>query len=282
MHYTIRLGVLLFPLAVAFPVWGGVHLGFHYGHPGHFGHHGYYGHRYYCYPDWPYYSPYYPYRSHRYYGHYPYHEGLVYGLLSILRTVIGALFGYPRRNSYKDSARADDRSDERPATTGEEGGKNSTAERVDLSREWDLLASRRYGEALRGFEAVTQGNPGWGEPRIGYALASASLGTLSRGVWAMRRAYHREAVGTIKIDSRVRPLLERLLVRYRDTAQLDRLEAAFMRASLYFLLGNMGRAAPELEIALEEGDRSLSTLRLRGLIVKASEALREKIPRGRT
>jgi len=273
MNYTIRLWLLVFALGLAFPVQAGVHLGFHYGHYGHFGHHSYYGHRHHCYPYWPYYSHYYPDWSYRYYGHYPYYDGLVYGLLSIPRAVTGALFGSPQRYSYKDSARADYRSEERPATTGEESRKNSTAERVDLSREWDLLASRRYGAALRGFEAVApQGNPGWGEPGIGYALASASLGDFSRGVWAMRRAYRldREGVGSIKIDVRVRPQIERLLAQYQNTARVDRLEAAFMRASFYFLLGDMGRAEPEIKIALEEGDRSLSTLHLRDLIVKAS------------
>lgn len=159
MNY-IWLWLLVFALGLAFPVRGDVHLGFHYGQHGHFGHHGYYGHRYYCYPYWPYYSHDYLYRS---YAHYPYHDGLVYGLLSIPRAVTGALFGYPHRYSYKDSSRADYRSDERPATTGEESGRNSTAERVDLSREWDLLASHRYGAALRGFEAVASpGEPGLG------------------------------------------------------------------------------------------------------------------------
>ncbi|MGH8654998.1 MAG: hypothetical protein ACREYE_23780 [Gammaproteobacteria bacterium] len=272
MNYTIRLWLLVFALGLACPVQAGVHLGFYYGHHGHFGHHRYYRHRYDCYPCWPCYSHYYPDWSYRYYAHYPYHDGLVYGLLSIPRAVTGALFGSSHRYSYKDSSRADYRSNERPATTGEGSGRNSTAKRMDLSREWDLVASRRYGEALRGFEAVAQKNPGWGEPEIGYALASASLGNLSRGVWAMRRAYRldREVVGSIKIDARVRPQIERLLLQYQNNARVDRLEAAFMRASLYFLLGDMGRAELELKIALEEGDRSLSTLHLRGLIAKAS------------
>ncbi|MGH8594995.1 MAG: hypothetical protein ACREV3_14435, partial [Gammaproteobacteria bacterium] len=178
MNYTIRPWLLVFALGLVCPVQAGVQLGFHYGHHDHF------GHRYDCYPYWPYYSHYYPDWSYRYYAHYPYHDGLVYGLLSIPRAVTGALFGSPHRYSYKDSSRADHRSDEPP---GEDNGKNS--KRMDLSREWDLLASRRYGEALRGFEAVAQQNPRWGEPEIGYALASASLGNLSRGVWAMRRAY---------------------------------------------------------------------------------------------
>ncbi|MGH8594698.1 MAG: hypothetical protein ACREV3_12845, partial [Gammaproteobacteria bacterium] len=77
-------------------------------------------------------------------------------------------------------------------------------------------------------------------------------------------------VGSIKIDARVRPQIERLLAQYQNTARVDRLEVAFMRASLYFLFGDMGRAELELKIALEKGDRSISTLHLRGLIVKAS------------
>jgi len=275
MNDTIRVWLLVFALGLPFPVQAGMHLGFHYGHHDHFGHHSYYGYYYDCYPYWSYYCYYYPDWSYRYYGHYPYHDGLVYGLLSIPRAVTGALFGSPHRYSYKDSSRANYRSDEPP---GEDNGKNSTAEKVALSREWDLLASRRYGEALQGFEAVAQANPGSGEPKIGYALASASLGDFSQGVWAMRHAYRldREAVGSIKIDARIRPQIEHLLAGYRDTERVDRREAAFMRASLYFLLGDMGRAAPELEIALEEGDRSLSTLHLRGLIVQAAEALRDK------
>ncbi len=137
---------------------------------------------------------------------------------------------------------------------------------------WALLSDGQYSQALRRFLVEAENNPSKGTPKVGYALASAGLGNLSRAVWAMRRAFSHDpdSVHYVVIDERLRPRVQHLVEQY--DAILERTahnsEAAFMLAALNYLLGDIESARTAIDLAIEDGGRNSSTTNLKRLIDK--------------
>lgn len=131
---------------------------------------------------------------------------------------------------------------------------------------WTPLADGRSREALVRFTRLAERNPHHGVPRVGVALASATLGELEQGVEMMREALRvdADALVHVPVEPRLRKRLAGLASGYAPLA--SSLDREFMRASLYYLSGSRERAAAALERAMAEGDTSESSSNLRQLI----------------
>lgn len=250
----------------------------------------------------------YPYRRYSYggygYGRHGYYNGLAYGLLSIPGAVIGSVFGYPYNRSRNGSAYSDDANpgagptspggtyngDPKPVpqsniTAPHENG----ASGVDGSG-WARLADGQYTLALSVFAAAATNQPKSGRPKVGYALSAAAAGDLRRGVWAMRRALEidPDSIHYVTIDASLRPRVERLVTRYRTYPDRTsgNADAAFMLASLHYLLGDVKSARIQVDLGVAAGDRSSSAANLAGLIDKKIAAIPrsdtgKRVPRSR-
>ena len=138
------------------------------------------------------------------------------------------------------------------------------------STAWHLLAQDRPRDALAEFSRRARSDPDNGMPKVGYALASALSGDLTKGVWAMRRALRADpqSLSYVTIDDELRPKLEQLVHQYQqppaDSTQHP--DAAFMRASLHYLLRDTNTAHQAIARALHAGDSSASATNLKQLI----------------
>ncbi len=242
---------------------GGTHhghryYGHHYRHGFHRGyrHHGY-GHRY----------------PHYYAGrHYPYsYGGRVYRSYS--PRYESSSYGDSRSSQGHDPKSTSDRTD--PYDTGSADGVSS-AKQHGGSHGWALLSSGQYREALGKFASEVSSHPTKGVPKVGFALASARMGDLSGGIWAMRRALRHDpkALHYIVVDEPLRPQLQQLVKRYATPAQSPaRADGeAFMLGALYYLLGDLEHAREAIHRAIESGDDSPSNRNLKRLIDEARAA----------
>ena len=135
---------------------------------------------------------------------------------------------------------------------------------------WARLAEGRYSQALSIFAAEASNRPNAGRPKVGYALSTAAGGDLRRGVWAMRRAlgFDPESIHYMTLDEPLRSRVVQLITRYHDNAgpAVRNAEAAFMLASLHYLLGDTDSARTTIDRAVADGDSSSSTGNLKRLI----------------
>jgi len=216
--------------------------GYYYGHHGYghqYGGHGY-GHRY----------AYYGLGSYALYGHHGYgnyYYTPYYGYYSSPYT-----YGY---SSY---------SNERYTY------KNQEDVRISHSRDgWQLLKDNHPNKALSAFAIEAQDHPAKGMPKVGYALASAGTGQLGRGVWAMRRAlrFDPESLHYVAVDQSLRKRIRDLIHRYDyDSTSAKATDAAFMRASLHYLLRETPAARTAMKQALDTRNGTVSTRNLKKLI----------------
>ncbi len=253
-----------------------------YGHSGgrHGGHH---GHGYYG----SYYGGHYRYSSGRHrYGYYRYRYGGRY------RFSYGRRYGYdpyryrgaygsypttppvtaPSGQGATPNGRAYGGNASTPPTTGPDpsgASRNSNPGTLDGGG-WAWLAEGRYSQALSIFAAEASNRPNAGRPKVGYALSTAAAGDLRRGVWAMRRALGVDLVSIhyMTLDEPIRVRVTQLITRYRDNpgAAVRNAEAAFMLASLHYLLGDTDSARTAIDRAIADGDRSSGTGNLKRLI----------------
>ncbi len=261
------LGVLLAAPAAANGYSHGFHIGRHHGHhPGHHGghslghhlrrhvgHHGHLRYRHYVGP-----ARVYPYA----------HESYLYGHSSRLHRP----YPYAYQPSYPSGhgARPGTYYEETPVDPHPTAGEGRQAAR---GGGWTLLGDGRPAYALRAFSVEAQRHPTRGLPKVGYALASAELGEFSRGAGAMRRALRidAEALRYAPVDDRLRPRIRRLIERYESAPERAgrHEDALFMTASLHYLLDEIPAAADAIGQAVEIGDQTSSTARLRSLIDEA-------------
>ncbi len=138
---------------------------------------------------------------------------------------------------------------------------------------WRLLSDGDSSEALHHFADWARRNPTVGAPMVGFALTYAVIGVLRQGVWAMRRAFRVDPESThyIVIDDKLRPRIRTLLERYQGVSAPNNniTDAAFMLASLHYLLRDLDHARSAIERASEKGDRTESTANLARQIEKA-------------
>jgi len=208
-----------------------------YGLFGHYGHDDYdYGHHYY---GGHYYTPYYSHYS------YPY----AYGYSS-----------YPSRSRHTYSG-------SRHENTNQEGA------RISHVRDgWQLLRNNHPNDALNAFATEAETHPTKGMPKVGYALASAGAGQLDRGVWAMRRAlrFEPEALRYMAVDKSLQTRIRELIHRYDyDSASAKATDAAFMRASLHYLLRESTEARHAMDQVVQAHDDTVSAKNLNKLIREA-------------
>ena len=254
----------------AYGYYGGRHGG-HQGYGYYGGYHGgqyrhsYGRHRYGYYPYR--YGGRYRYSYGRRYGYYPYRYRGAYGSYSTTPPVTapGSQGAAPNGGAYGGNAAI-------PPTTGPDYSgvsRNSSPGTLDGGG-WARLAEGRYSQALSIFAAEARNRPSAGRPKVGYALSTAAGGDLRRGVWAMRRALgvDPEYIHYMTIDEPLRSRVAQLITRYRDNdgAAVRNAEAAFMLASLHYLLGDRDSARIAIDLAVADGDRSSSTGNLKRLI----------------
>ncbi len=218
---------------------------------------------------------YYPYRygsRYRYsygrrYGYYPYRYSGAYGSYPTTPpiTAPGGQGAAPNGGAYGGNAAT-------PPTTGpDHSGASRGRGRDTMDGDgWARLAEGRYSQALSIFAAETSDRPNAGRPKVGYALSTAASGDLRRGVWAMRRALRidPESMHYMTVEEPLRSRVVQLITRYRDNAgpAVHNAEAAFMLASLHYLLGDTDSARTAIDQAVADGDRSSSTGNLKRLI----------------
>jgi len=233
------------------PSSAGVSIGY-YGHGGHGGHgysHGYgYGH-----------GGYRGYGYSRAYSAYPYYG---YGYS---RPYYG---GNAYSNTYREPVVVRSApSHDYPASVSAAPSTTTTIADQDA---WDRLAEGQHAAALSQFADAAQRHPETGLPKLGYALASAADGNHERAVWAMRRALmaDAEALHYAPLDDRSRALIDALAVRYTDGAvtEVGTRDAAFMAAALHYIRHDTDAAARQIDVAMENGDRSDSASKLDRLI----------------
>ncbi len=241
-------------------------------------------------------------RSYGYYRPYAYggrsggyyRGGLLYGLLSIPGAVLGSVFGH-RGGTYGggtyDSGRFGSDPNGRTNYGGStyDGGTGSGAATIPpannsaapgASRDtgslapyqggWARLAEGHYSQALSIFGAEASSRPRDGGPKVGFALSAAGTGDLRRGVWAMRRALRidPDSVHYLSIDGSLRPRVEHLVTQYQHNpgGTLHDAEAAFMLASLHYLMRDTAAARASFDAALASGEQSPSATNLGRLI----------------
>ncbi len=101
---------------------------------------------------------------------------------------------------------------------------------------WDLIKKDRSHTALDVFGELSKSNPGVGGPKLGYAIAAADTDSLSKSVWAMRRAliYHPGVLEYFRLDPWLENKLKRLVSKYQGKSHgLPDKDAYFMQASLF-------------------------------------------------
>ena len=171
-------------------------------------------------------------------------------------------FGYGYRSRwYTGPWYSDDRA---------EGAAESNEKQTELDDTgWKLLGKGQTAEALRVFSEQAPQYPQHGIPKVGYGLASAELGGLGWGVWAMRRAFRMdpESVHYVPVTEQLRPRIPALIERYKymDSATGGAGDSIFMVGALYYLLDDLPAARSAAEQAIENGDRSPSAANLRQL-----------------
>jgi len=243
----LGLGSFLFSTV---PAQAGGFLHFGYGHHG--GHYGY-SHSY----GYGYSHPYYRRHSYYSYGHHVYgHHSYGYGFSN-----------YDHHyNRYATP----------PYSSGDDDSSGSTYQNRTYDRDvgngWTLLGNNQASAALSNFGRQAQASPSKGSPKVGYALASADLGRLDKGVWAMRRALKTDpdALHDVALDRYLDAKVQQIIQQYEKQQAYSSRDAdtAFMLASLHFLRRDMKAARNHIHQAMRAEDRSASTINLRALIDK--------------
>ncbi len=142
-----------------------------------------------------------------------------------------------------------------------------------LDQGWDLLVRGEAGRALRVFGALAEASPDKVLPKVGFALASVLGGDDRQAVWAMRRAFARDADALYSFpqDARLAAVVRRVEDRYlrrveRNYADVD---AHFMIGALAFLRHDMERALVGVAHAEDHRDRSQSVRELRRVVERS-------------
>ncbi len=200
----------------------------------------------------------YPYYGHNYSGHYGYgRHNYPY------RHHYGGYGYYSPYSSYNDYS-------SRP-TYRDRGGKSIDA----TANGWSLLANNQASAALYDFGRQAESSPSKGNPKIGYALASADLGQLDKGVWAMRRALRNDpgSLHYVALDQNLDSKVKQIIQKYeKKLAYSSRdADAAFMLASLHYLRRDIKAAHNNIDQAMLARHVNTSTKNLRTLIDKETE-----------
>jgi hypothetical protein len=237
---------------------------------GHYNHH---NHNY----GYPYHRPYYNYH-HRRQGHYGVHYGVharvsetaAYVVLGILGAVLLThIFDkddsnhtdhYPNTYSYPTQVNT-----VYPELVKYQKPPVKTVYHYNTNEGWNSLANGNTSFALDVFAVQAQQNLGSGVPRIGFALAAASMNQKQRAISSMRKAVRTDANALNNINtSTIKPLIEELTKNYQLSLISDQSNknTAFMIASLAYLSGDYDTATN----FLGSEDQSASAKKLKELL----------------
>jgi len=240
-------------LFMAAPAQAGGYIHFGLGH--HSSHYGY-GHSY----GYGYSYPYYGLHSYYGYGHHGYDHHSYgypgYGYSNYGHHYYGYNTPYDSDDDYSSDSTYQNR-------TYDRGGSHTATG-------WTLLGNNQASAALTDFGRQAQASPSKGAPKVGYALASADLGQLDKGVWAMRRALRTDphALHYVTLDQPLDAKVGQIIRQYEkklDYSSRDG-DAAFMLASLHYLRRNIEAARTNINQAMLARHVSTSTINLKNLI----------------
>jgi len=244
-------------LFMAAPAQAGGYLHFGYGHHG--GHYGY-GHSYGYGYSYPYYGlhSYYGYGHHSY-GHHSYgYPSYGYGYSNYSHRYNRYASPYASGDDYSSGSTYQSR-------TYDRGGSD-----IATGNGWTLLGNNQASAALTDFGRQAQASPSKGDPKVGYALASADLGRLDKGVWAMRRALRTDpnALHYVTLDQPLDAKVEQIIRQYEKKLAYSSSDSdtAFMLASLHYLRRDIKAARSNLDQAMLARHVSTSTRNLKDLI----------------
>ncbi len=226
----------------------GYYYGGHYGYSGH--HYGGYGRRH------GYYGGHrYGYRGYRGYRGYNYRPRHNYGYRSYYSPYKSYQY-YPKSNYNSSDASNNYQTDNKYT------GTDSTA--------WNMLSQGQAGSALNIFASEAESNPKAGIPKVGYALATAASGDLSRAVWAMRRAFRidPDSLHYLLLDEANQGVIDTLIDKYHysENQEDEFYDEAFMVSALNYLKHDYIASRGAVDHAINNGDRSTSAHNLQKLI----------------
>jgi len=139
---------------------------------------------------------------------------------------------------------------------------------------WQLLSHGNHSDALVVFARQAGEQIRAGTPKVGYALASAGLGKFDQAVWAMRRAVHIDpkALENVLVGDALRAQINGLINRYVFPAgDVNKADAAFMVATMYWMLDDKAQAKTSIDHAIQAGDGSDAALNLMRMIERKAE-----------
>ena len=243
--------LIVFGLLLPVFSYAGVSVGYYYGgqhgysrhNYGGYGRHGYYGHHGYGYG----------YNRHRAYSYYPRHH---YGS----RSYYSPYKSYQHYPKPSYSAPAGNNNNQH--TDNKYTGTESTA--------WDILSKGQASSALTIFAKEAENNPKAGIPKVGYALAAASFGNLSTGVWAMRKAFKvdPDSLHYLQLDEAGLHVINTLIDKYQYSLKQEDnfLNEAFMVSALNYLKHDYIASLEAVDHAIKNGDENTSVHNLQRLI----------------
>ncbi len=132
---------------------------------------------------------------------------------------------------------------------------------MTTSAAWDLLAADRPNEALNAFFNEINADTQAGVPKLGYGLAALGTGDITNAAWAIRRAFEvdREAVSSVMLDGKLRPVLDRLVQQYEQAGEMNA-DVSLVLGTIYQLQGDLEGAEFIMEHGMLDSDDYLMAM----------------------
>lgn len=99
---------------------------------------------------------------------------------------------------------------------------------------WNQLAAGKSDEALRVFQQQARRQPNYGMPKVGYAIALAADGNVSRGAEILRYAVkkHPRTIQRMSLDAKAQSALKSLAKRLQGKKHADDGDASYVAATI--------------------------------------------------
>jgi len=135
---------------------------------------------------------------------------------------------------------------------------------MDNSAAWELLAAGKNQQAIETFVQEISLNDKAGAPKLGYALAMAASGDLTKGTWALRRAFDIDPEGTsdVMLSGKLRSVLESITEKYVVNAETNGVtkDNSFTLATLFMLQGDIEGAEMIVKNSTVDPDSFVATM----------------------
>lgn len=238
------------------------------------GHHYKHHYRHYSYP---YHRPYYNYHHghhRRYHGHYGVSAHLsgdaAYVVLGVLGAALLAHIFTDNKSQYSETthkayATTPSINVVTPASVQYQKQRNKSIYHYRENEGWERLANGNADYALDIFAVQSQQNLNSGVPKVGFAIAVATMGEKDRAIRAMRKAVRIDANALNSIDiNTIKLTINKLTEDYQSTINNNPVDtdAAFMAATLSYLQQDYETA----KSLIAKNDQSESANKLRGLL----------------